>query len=233
MLTLDALLRKGASAFNSKGAKGAGPLEIAREMEDNDKGKPFNLVGSTAIIVLVECGEETPLHGRPRRLTVANCGDSRAVLCRGGKAVDLSEDHKPELPREEERIKKAGGHVALIGPCHRVDGWGLNLSRALGDFHYKANSCLPPEEQKVIAVPEICTLELTEEDEFVVLACDGVFELNTSQEVIDIVRKQLQNGATSEKAVEHLLDCSCSENLMQTRGRGGDNCSAIVLKLKR
>lgn len=124
--------------------------------------------------------------------------------------------------------------MALAGPCHRVDGWGLNLSRALGDFHYKANDSLPPEEQKVIAVPEICTLELSEADEFLVLACDGVFELNTSQNCIDIVRKELQKpGGTPEKAAEYLLDRSCSENLMQTRGRGGDNCSAIVLRLRR
>jgi len=231
MLTMDALLRKGTSSFNSSAR---GPLEIAREMEASvHRPQPFNLMGSTAIIVLVDCGDDGPLNGRPRRITVANCGDSRAILCHKGTAVELSEDHKPELPREEERIKKAGGHVALIGPCHRVDGWGLNLSRALGDFHYKANESLPPEEQKVIAVPEICTLDLSDEDEFLVLACDGVFELNTSQNVIDMVRKELQKGATPEKAAEHLLDQSCSENLMKTRGRGGDNCSAIVLKLKR
>lgn len=234
MLTMDALLRKGHRGFNSS-FKGAGPLEVAGTMEASDKrSMDFKLMGSTAIIVLIDHGSETPAHGRPRRITVANCGDSRAVLCRGGKAIELSEDHKPELPREEERIKKAGGHVALAGPCHRVDGWGLNLSRALGDFHYKANDSLPPEEQKVIAVPEICTLELSEADEFLVLACDGVFELNTSQNCIDIVRKELQKpGGTPEKAAEYLLDRSCSENLMQTRGRGGDNCSAIVLRLRR
>jgi len=240
LLTMDALLRKGTACFGNKVVKG--PLEIARELEAEDRAKgpeavdkrsqPFNLMGSTAIVVLVECGNESPLNGHPRRLTVANVGDSRAILCHGGKVVELSEDHKPELPREEDRIKKAGGHVALIGPCHRVDGWDLNLSRALGDFHYKSNENLPPEEQKVIAVPEICTLELTDEDEFLVLACDGCFELHTSQNVIDIVRKELQKGATPEKAAEKLLDDSCSESLLKTRGRGGDNCSCIVLLLK-
>lgn len=230
MLTMDALLRKGPTGFDAK----AGPLQIARALEAPEKqSNKFNLMGSTAIIVLVDCGDESPLHARPRSVIVANCGDSRAILCRGGKAVELSEDHKPELPREEERIKKAGGHVALIGPCHRVDGWGLNLSRALGDFHYKANDRLPAEQQKVIAVPEICTLDLTDEDEFMVLACDGVFELNSSQNVIDIVRKELQKGSTPEKAAELLLDKSCSENLTKTRGRGGDNCSCIVLTIKK
>lgn len=63
---------------------------------------------------------------------MANAGDSRSVLCRSGKAVALSEDHKPEMPKEEERIKKAGGSI-MKG---RVNG-GLNLTRSLGDFDYK------------------------------------------------------------------------------------------------
>jgi len=52
------------------------------------------------------------------------------VLCRKGVCKELSQDHKPENPEEEARIRKAGGHVAAMGPCYRVDGWGLNLSRA-------------------------------------------------------------------------------------------------------
>merc|ERR1712190_527811 len=131
-------------------------------------------------------------------------------------AVGLSEDDKPELKAEEERIRKAGGHVALVGPCHRIDGWGLNLSRALGDFHYKARADLPPEQQKVIAVPEIRSLELTDEDEFLVLGCDGVFELNTSQKAVDIVREALRSGASVEQAAEELVDRSCSPDLRQT-----------------
>lgn len=237
MLTMDSLLRKGGKGFSSKppppGRPGSGPLEIAREMEAPEKRSPFNLVGSTAIIAMLDFGADSPHVGRPHRLTVANCGDSRAVLCRAGVAIALSEDHKPELQREESRIRKAGGHVALIGPCHRIDGWGLNLSRALGDFHYKARSDLPPEEQKVIAVPELKTLDLTEDDEFLVLGCDGVFELNTSQMVVDIVRKRLAEGSSVEKATEYLLDKSCSDNLAKTRGKGGDNCSAIVVRLTR
>jgi len=146
--------------------------------------------------------------------------------------VDLSEDHKPERPCEEDRIRRAGGHVARVGVCHRIDGCGLNLSRALGDFHYKARDDLPPDQQKVIAVPEILTLELTEEDEFLVLACDGIFELMSSQKVIDTVRRGFREGLSSEKVVEHLVDSACSRNLIQTRGRGGDNCSAIVVRFR-
>ena len=65
---------------------------------------------------------------RDNQLYVANAGDSRCVLCRDGKAVNMSDDHKPEDMSEQERIVKAGGRVTCDG---RVNG-GLNLSRALG-----------------------------------------------------------------------------------------------------
>ena len=65
-----------------------------------------------------------------RELYVANAGDSRCVLSRAGKAIDMSVDHKPEDDIEQTRIKKAGGKVT---PDGRVNG-GLNLSRAIGEF---------------------------------------------------------------------------------------------------
>ena len=68
------------------------------------------------------------LHGR--QLYVANIGDSRCVLSRSGRAVDMSDDHKPEDEPELQRIVKAGGKVTMDG---RVNG-GLNLSRAFGEW---------------------------------------------------------------------------------------------------
>lgn len=224
MLTMDSVLRKGGNGAASKSTTRAEALGLIDQVAGDQKNA-FNLVGSTAIVVLIDSDAG--------RVVVANCGDSRAILCRAGKAIELSQDHKPELKEEEERIRRAGGHVAMVGPCHRIDGWGLNLSRALGDFHYKARTDLPPEKQKVCAVPEIKTLELNDEDEFMVLACDGIFELHTSQNVVNLVRQNLQTTQSVEKAVEELVDRSCSPNLMRTQGKGGDNCSAIVLKFLR
>ncbi|CAJ1351500.1 unnamed protein product [Effrenium voratum] len=195
-------------------------------VQASQRGNAFSLVGSTAIVALVDNA------GPQRSVTVANCGDSRAVLCRDGKAIELSEDHKPELASEEQRIRQAGGSVKMIGPCHRIDGWGLNLSRALGDFHYKARQDLSAEQQKVIAVPEIRSIQLDDDDEFLVLACDGCFELHTSQKVVDIVRDALRAGVTVKQAAEELVDQSCSPNLVKTRGKGGDNCSAIIVKFR-
>lgn len=197
----------------------------------SDVANAFALTGTTVVLALVEC-DGPPRESRPVRVTVANCGDSRALLCRGGKAVSLSEDHKPDLPTERARIEKAGGHVASVGPCQRIDGWGLNLSRALGDFHYKARKDLLPQEQKVSCIPEVLTCELTTDDEFLFLGCDGVFELHSSQDVIDRIRAGLLAGKALQAVVEELVDASCSESLFETQGRGGDNVSAMVVLLR-
>lgn len=84
-------------------------------------------MGCTANVLLIT----------PTSLFVANAGDSRSVLCREGKAVALSEDHKPDSPIEEARVKKAGGVISM----GRVNG-GLNLTRSLGDFDYKKSKNL-------------------------------------------------------------------------------------------
>ena len=76
--------------------------------------------GCTACLALI----------RGNKLYVANAGDSRCVLSRSGKAIDLSVDHKPEDTTEKKRIDKAGGFVT---PDGRVNG-NLNLSRAIGMY---------------------------------------------------------------------------------------------------
>lgn len=102
---------------------------------------------------------------------VANVGDSRAVLSRGGTAVDLSVDHKPEDALEKARVEAAGGHVSEDG---RVNG-GLNLSRALGDHCYKTNAELPVEAQLISPVPDIKVEQITDDDTLLVVACDGIW----------------------------------------------------------
>uniref|UniRef100_A0A2P2MHS4 PPM-type phosphatase domain-containing protein n=1 Tax=Rhizophora mucronata TaxID=61149 RepID=A0A2P2MHS4_RHIMU len=81
----------------------------------------FSFGGTTAVVALL-----TPEH-----IVVANCGDSRAVLCRGGKAVPLSVDHKPDRPDEHARITAAGGRVIFLNGA-RVEGI-LAMSRAIGN----------------------------------------------------------------------------------------------------
>lgn len=86
-----------------------------------------------------------------KTITVANAGDSRAVLCRNGTAFPLSFDHKPLQERELTRIRNAGGFVNHFG---RVNG-NLNLSRSIGDLKYKQVPGIAPSDQMITAEPDI------------------------------------------------------------------------------
>lgn len=136
--------------------------------------------GCTAVVAL--------LHGKD--LYVANAGDSRCVVCRNGKSLDMSIDHKPEDNLEYTRIKNAGGRVTMDG---RVNG-GLNLSRAIGDHAYKMKKDLPAQEQMISAQPDIKKITITDEDEFMILACDGIWNSLNSQQVIDFIKKRITEG---------------------------------------
>lgn len=185
---------------------------------------PFAACGSTACVAAVDF--------RNRVVVVANVGDSRALLIRNGKALPLSEDHKPENAKERNRIQAAGGRVLKIGPCHRVDGT-LNLSRALGDFHLKSNSSLPPESQKVVAVPDFTrTNFLGGPQELLVVACDGLFERCSNQDVADIIWPRFKRGLPLEQIGQELLHACCARSC---RGRpieqGTDNETVILVQL--
>ena len=133
--------------------------------------------GSTAIVVIV-----TKTH-----IVFANCGDSRALLSRnGGQIAFATADHKPYNDGERLRIEKAGGSVII----QRVNG-SLAVSRALGDFDYKRVEGLPATEQLVSAEPELTCVERSPDDEFLVLACDGIWDVMSNQEVVDFVRYRL------------------------------------------
>lgn len=167
-----------------------------------------------------------------REVHVANVGDSRAMLIRNGKAIPLSDDHKPQNPKERSRIKEAGGQVVKIGPCHRIDG-GLNLSRALGDFHLKANVSLPADKQKVIAVPDVERASFTGgPKELLVVGCDGLFERCSNQDVADIIWPRLKRGMPLERIGKELLHACCARS---SKGRpieeGTDNETVVLIKL--
>jgi len=174
------------------------------------------LAGCTAVAALVAGGE----------LIVANAGDSRCVACRNGTAVAMTEDHKPNDEAEHARILKAGGFVA----DGRVNG-SLNLSRALGDMEYKQSTDLAAEDQIVTAVPEVRRMALQDGDEFLLLACDGIWDVLTNQEGVDFVRERLQRGLSPVEVCEQLCDHCLAPNTNGC-GKGCDNMSAMVVLLK-
>uniref|UniRef100_A0A182NK15 protein-serine/threonine phosphatase n=1 Tax=Anopheles dirus TaxID=7168 RepID=A0A182NK15_9DIPT len=174
--------------------------------------------GCTAVVAL--------LHGKD--LYVANAGDSRCVVCRNGKALDMSFDHKPEDTIEYERIEKAGGRVTLDG---RVNG-GLNLSRAIGDHGYKMNKSLPAEEQMISALPDIEKITIGPEDEFMVLACDGIWNYLTSEQVVQFVQDRIHRpGMRLSTICEELFD-HCLAPHTRGDGTGCDNMTAIIVQFK-
>lgn len=130
-----------------------------------------------------------------RDLYVANAGDSRCIVCRDGKAIEMSFDHKPEDEPERNRINKAGGKVTQDG---RVNG-GLNLSRAIGDHAYKTNKSLPLQQQMISPVPDVKKLTLQPEtDSFIFLACDGIWNSLSSQEVVDFINDKMEKAQDSK-----------------------------------
>ncbi|GAB6029383.1 Protein phosphatase 1B [Chamberlinius hualienensis] len=149
--------------------------EKMRQIPEMQSGEDKS--GSTAVCTLVS----------PHHLFIANCGDSRAVLSRDKHPVFSTLDHKPMNPVEKERIQNAGGSVMI----QRVNG-SLAVSRALGDFEYKMVEGKGPCEQLVSPEPEIVVVERDfEKDEFVVLACDGVWDVMSNEELCDFIRSRL------------------------------------------
>ncbi|KRZ53825.1 putative protein phosphatase 2C T23F11.1, partial [Trichinella nativa] len=160
-----------------------GFLDVDKDMLENH-GNLVGVAGTTAVIVMLK--EDTLFCG--------NVGDSRAVISAGGVAEPLSFDHKPVNEGEIKRIFSAGGWVEF----NRVNG-NLAMSRALGDFIYKACQEKSPKEQIVTAYPDVVSRSLTDADEFIVLACDGVWDVMTNQEVVDFCRERIAAGLAPEK----------------------------------
>ncbi|KAG6471455.1 hypothetical protein ZIOFF_068897 [Zingiber officinale] len=179
--------------------------------------------GSTAVI----------LFKLNSNLFIANIGDSRAVLgCKGDiaasmVAVQLTVDLKPDLPREAERIKKCKGRVFALHDEPEVprvwlpfdDAPGLAMARAFGDF------CL--KDYGVISVPEFFHWSLTEKDQFVVLASDGVWDVLSNEEVVEIV----SSSPTRSSAGKVLVEAATREWKLKYPTSKMDDCAVVCLYL--
>lgn len=186
--------------------------------------------GSTAVVAFIE----------NRSLYCAWVGDSRAILIRNGKVIMATQDHKPDMPQERERIEQAGGKIYKIG------GWrfgekGLAVSRALGDQKVK--------EEKggsgIIATPEILECNV-QHDDLLLLACDGLWDTMSNEKAAESVTNLLtkkisdipnddpsifqRRDIKSEGGDEHLL--LISRALRNRALQSGDNISVILVSLK-
>jgi serine/threonine protein phosphatase PrpC len=157
--------------INGTGAGAAGGDQSTESLQ-------LDSIGCTANVILIE---------DMKKIITANAGDSRSVLGRGGKALALSFDHKPDDEIELTRIEKAGS-VVTEG---RVDG-NLNLSRSLGDLKYKVNKELKPEEWPITANPDLKVVDIEPEDDFIIMGCDGIWETKTNEEMVEYIYDRLK-----------------------------------------
>ncbi|KAL9042867.1 MAG: hypothetical protein Q9180_000290 [Flavoplaca navasiana] len=158
---------------------------------------------------------------------VANAGDSRSVLGVKGRAKPLSFDHKPQNEGEKARICAAGGFVDF----GRVNG-NLALSRAIGDFEFKKSADLSPEQQIVTAFPDVVSHQISDDDEFLVIACDGIWDCQSSQAVVEFVRRGIAAKQTLSKISENMMD-NCLSPSSETGGVGCDNMTMVIIALLR
>lgn len=140
--------------------------------------------GSTAVAVMLH--ENAEGH---RTLLSANVGDSRAILSRNRKAVELTRDHKPNDRKEKARILNAGGSIEWDpeGHVHRVNQ--LSLSRAIGDAWAKplVTSDVDIEHYPIMSDDE------SDDNQFILLASDGLWDVMTSNEVVQFVHDSFDN----------------------------------------
>ncbi|KAA8893956.1 phosphatase 2C-like domain-containing protein [Sphaerosporella brunnea] len=137
---------------------------------------------------------------RQRILYTANVGDARIVLCRGGKALRLSYDHKGSDENEGKRVANAGGLILN----NRVNGV-LAVTRALGDSYMKDLVTGHPYTTESVLQSDL--------DEFIILACDGLWDVCSDQEAVDLVRDIKDPQEASKKLVDHALGAFSSDNL--------------------
>ena len=152
--------------------------------------------GCTAVVAFIEPGQDTR-----RTLYCANVGDARAVLCRSGRAIRLSYDHKGNDPQEIKRIIEAGGFIMNS----RVNGV-LAVTRALGDESMK---------DLVISSPYCAEIELLDEqDQFLILACDGIWDVVSDQEAVELVMTCRDDPQkTADLLLRHAIDSQATDNI--------------------
>ncbi|WOL10310.1 putative protein phosphatase 2C 73 [Canna indica] len=192
---------------------------VDKELDHNHGLDAFH--SGTTALTIVKQGE---------LMVISNIGDSRAVLATTSDdgslvSVQLTVDFKPNLPEEAERIMQCNGRVFCLRDepgVHRVwlpdeESPGLAMSRAFGDYCIK--------DFGLISVPEVNQRNITSRDQFVVLATDGVWDVISNQEAVEIV----SSTKDRRKAAKRLVECAARAWKRKRRGIAVDDCSAVCL----
>ena len=203
--------------------------------------KALDSSGSTMVLCLV-----TPHH-----YAIANVGDCRALIAQYAAVEDTvrcawaTEDHKVSNDMERRRIEQAGLMVA--NRMCTLGSTSLNMTRSFGDFVFKQNMNVSAEQQAIIAVPDVATFVRSPADKFIVLACDGIFDVMSNQEVVSFFSSRICTLPTSADedqdyeesprpaniaARQAAAAAACDELLQECLKRGScDNMSVVVVLL--
>ena len=204
-------------------------MDIYKDLDPKNSGDCdiASITGCTACVSVI--------NEKNKKVYFANAGDSRAVICKNGIGYQVSHDHKPDSAKEKNRIYKSGGWVSE----GRIQG-NLNLSRSFGDFEYKQDKNLSAKDQMITAYPEINIEIIDDNCEFIIVACDGIWDCLTPQEACDFIRNQLydqktgipKNNVKISKIIEEMMDSIIAEDVNNENGIGCDNMSCIVIQFK-
>lgn len=184
-------------------------LEVDAEFCDTARKEGW-LDGTTASFVVALPGA--------RGFVLGNVGDSRAIRCsKSGGAVPLHDIHSPDRPAERARIQSAGGTVVDVFGASRLNG-ALSLSRAIGDVVFRPFG--------LIAEPDVEFFSITDDDEYLVLATDGLWDAMTDEQAHLEVRNTIDcEGSCAQTAAENLVRRAYAMNSL-------DNISAIVMAVR-
>jgi serine/threonine protein phosphatase PrpC len=184
--------------FETDSKEGKMLKKLTKGFYDPIKDLHMKFSGSTAVACLIS----------PTHFYLINCGDSRAILVSDNQIKIATLDHKPNNPLETERIKNAGGDVWTEGNriIFRGERDFLNVSRTFGDYHYKCNLEKEPFEQAISPEPDIYIHERSNKDEFIVLACDGIWDVISNEEIQHYINYRLKMTQNLAEICEDIVN---------------------------
>ena len=213
---------------------------LTKKAFDEKNNNIIDSSGSCGIIAMI----------KNNNLIISNTGDSRIVIFKKGKIFFVTEDHKPNSDKVKERIKNAGGQIyqsPSIIPIYqngkkvnlpwRVLPGRLSVSRTFGDIEAKTEK-YGGKKGVIIPMPDIYEIELDNEFDFMVIGCDGIFDVLNNEELFEIWNIALNecknNTNNSEKNDDidiHYLCGKFAEFIIKSAlaKNSFDNVSCIVV----
>jgi len=228
-------LHKNISEFSVDGLKKA--IELTENNFLTKKAVDFhnNILdssGSCACILLI----------KNKKCIIANIGDSRLVIFKNKRVIFSTKDHKPNTYIEKRRIELAGGSVyqttaaipiyqngKLIEIPWRVCPGGLSVSRTIGDIESK-EEMFGGKKGVVVALPDITEFDLNDEFNFIVIGCDGIFDVLSNGEIIDCIKMVLKLNKGKNKKINELCGDFAAMIIKSALAKESfDNVSCIVI----